>query len=224
MGLSPIRKVILSTDRACRGGSLEEKPRPWARLQAKMVAALPRWGQAKHSASKVPVASPVTFPKIWLESAEKPMSRILETLELRPFALGDAETVAPWLSGPGLSLPPGSARWPERLVEDQRIVALVACAGAERLGLLRLDCGPDGVADVTLVVDPAHRRAGVGRKVFRQALLHAREVGMRRLVAYIDLHNDPACAFFESVGFADRGVSGGRIRMERVVHSEGGSA
>ncbi|MEC8653182.1 MAG: GNAT family N-acetyltransferase [Planctomycetota bacterium] len=152
------------------------------------------------------------------------MSHHVTSLELRPFALGDAEIVAPWLSGPGLSLPPGNAPWPERLIDDQRIVALVACSAGEQIGLLRLDCGPDGVADVTLVVAPERRRQGVGRNMFGQALLRARAVGMRRLVAYIDLENDPACAFFESVGFEDCGVSGGRIRMERVVHTGGPGA
>ena len=106
----------------------------------------------------------------------------------------------------------------------QRIVALVACSSGERMGLIRLDCGPDGVADVTMVVAPEHRRRGIGRNMFGEALLRARTLGMRRLVAYIDLENDPACAFFASVGFEDCGVSGDRIRMERVVHTGGPGA
>ena len=152
------------------------------------------------------------------------MSQPTATFQLRPFALGDADAVAPWLTGPGLSLPLGSAAWPERILRDQRILALVGCAGDERLGLLRLDCGPDGVADVTIVVSPKHRRSGFGRRMFYQALRRAEDVGMHSLVAYVDLCNSPALSFFESVGFEGRGVSGDRLRMERVVHVAGGAA
>lgn len=152
------------------------------------------------------------------------MSHPTATLQLRPFALGDADAVALWLTGPGLSLPLGSAAWPERILRDQRILALVGRAGDERLGLVRLDCGPDGVADVTIVVAPAHRRSGFGRRMFHQALRRAEGVGMRSLVAYVDLCNSPALAFFESVDFEGRGVSGDRLRMERLVHASPGSA
>ena len=93
------------------------------------------------------------------------MSQPTATFQLRPFALSDADSVAPWLTGPGLSLPLGSTAWPERILRDQRILALVGWAGDERLGLLRLDCGPDGVADVTIVVSPEHRRSGFGRRI-----------------------------------------------------------
>ena len=148
------------------------------------------------------------------------MSHIADPLELRPFTLEDANAVAPWLCGPGLSVPRRNA-WPQRLLSDQRIVASVAFSGAERVGLVRLDCGPDGVADVTLVVAPDHRRCGYGRRMFELALQRAREVGMRGLVAYIDLNNEPATAFFEEVGFDAAGVAGSRLRMERVVHAGG---
>ncbi|MFN3240856.1 MAG: GNAT family N-acetyltransferase [Planctomycetota bacterium] len=144
-----------------------------------------------------------------------------DPLQLRPFELADAEAVAPWLCGPGLQVPRGTSAWPERLVRDQRIVALVAQANGEKLGLVRLDCGPDGVADITLVVAPEHRRGGLGRQMFAQALVRARAVGMRRLVAYIDLNNEPALGFFGEVGFESQGVQGSRIRMERMVHAGG---
>ena len=152
------------------------------------------------------------------------MPRLADKFEMRPFTLEDADTVASWLSGPGLSVPRGSAAWPERMIRDRRIVALVARAGGERLGLVRLDCGPDGVADVTLVVGPEHRRSGFGRRVFEQALVRARAVGMRQLVAYVDLNNEPALGFFEAVGFEAQGVCGSRIRMERLVHASSSSS
>lgn len=146
------------------------------------------------------------------------MTNLSDPLQLRPFEVADAEFVAPWLCGPGLSVPRGSSAWPERLVRDARILALVAYAAGEPTGLVRLDCGPDGIAEVTIVVAPEHRRGGRGRLMFQQALIRAREVGMRRLVAYIDIANESALGFFAECGFASNGVTGSRIRMDRIVH------
>lgn len=149
------------------------------------------------------------------------MPDTIRPLHVRPFRLSDAEAVAPWLSGPGLSLPAGStrSRWPMRLVGDARIVALVAVAGRTRIGLVRLDCGPDGVAEITLVVDPARRRQGHGRRIFAAALQRARQVGIRRMVAWIDFGNTAALDFFAEHGFESAGVGGSRIRMDRLVHA-----
>jgi L-amino acid N-acyltransferase YncA len=141
-------------------------------------------------------------------------------LNLRPFVLADAGAVEPWLDGPGLSLPPGQARrqWPQRLLADARIVAMVAEANGRRIGFVRLDCGPDGVAEVTLVVAPGCRRFGFGRAMFDAALHRARRLGMRALTACIDVANQPALAFFAEQGFVRDGMVGDRIRMRRLVH------
>ena len=152
------------------------------------------------------------------------MHNLTDPLLLRPFELADADFVAPWLSGPGLSLPRGSSAWPERLLRDKRIVALVAQASGDPVGLVRLDCGPDGIAEITLVVAPEHRRSGRGQMMFEQALVRAREVGMRRLVAYIDIANEAALSFFSGVGFESQGVTGSRIRMDRIVHASSRAA
>ena len=146
------------------------------------------------------------------------MTNLPETLQLRPFEVADAVFVATWLGGPGLQVPRGSSAWPERLVRDARIVALVAHSSGQPTGLIRLDCGPDGIAEVTIVVAPEQRRGGRGRSMFEQALVRAREVGMRRLVAYIDITNESALGFFAECGFSSHGVTGSRIRMDRMVH------
>ncbi len=139
---------------------------------------------------------------------------------LRPFVLADAGAVEPWLDGPGLSLPPGQARrqWPHRLLADARIVALVAEAHGRRIGFVRLDCGPDRVAEVTLVVAPGCRRYGFGSAMFQAALHRARRLGLRALVACIDIANEPALSFFADQGFQRDGMVGDRIRMRRLVH------
>lgn len=155
----------------------------------------------------------------------------LAAVQLRPFGLADADAVEPWLSGPGLSLPGGNLRreWPQRLLADQRIVAsigIVAGGGAGggpggdlRVGLVRLDCGPDLVAEVTLVVAPGCRRHGVGSAMFGAALRQARRLGLRRLVVNVDLMNGPALAFFAAQGFEQEGLAGNRVRMSRIVHA-----
>ncbi len=146
------------------------------------------------------------------------MSNLSDPLQMRPFELADAEFVTPWLGESGLSAPPKNSAWPERLLRDDRILAMVAHASGVPAGLVRLDCGPDGIAEITIVVAPDLRRGGHGGLMFQRALLRAREVGMRRLVAYIDIANAAALAFFGEQGFESRGVTGSRIRMDRIVH------
>lgn len=142
-------------------------------------------------------------------------------LHVRPFRLADAAAVEPWLEGPGLSLPAGAARanWPARLLADPRITARVAEAGGRPVGLVRLDTGPDRVAEITVLVAPDCRRRGLGRAMFGAALDHARRRGVRRLLALIDLGNEPALRFFQECGFAADGLLGDRLRLVRLVHA-----
>lgn len=147
----------------------------------------------------------------------------LVPLRLRPFALADARAVEPWLVGPGLSLPAGRARvdWPERLLADARIRAQVAERGERRVGFVRLDCGPDRVAEMTLVIAPDCRRQGLGRSMFLAALQEARRLGLWRLVAIVDSGNQAALSFFGDVGFTRDGMVGDRVRLLRIVHAGG---
>lgn len=140
---------------------------------------------------------------------------------LRPFALSDAATVEPWLSSPGLSRPAGRAshEWPSRLLADARIAASIAETQGRRIGFVRLDCGPDHVAEITMVVAPECRRRGHGRQMFAAALLGARRRNVRRLLAVVDRGNDAALEFFQELGFDIDGAVGDRLRLSRVVHA-----
>lgn len=151
------------------------------------------------------------------------MYHLASPLQVRPFRLDDAGAVEPWLTGPGLSLPGGAARtnWPQRLLADARIQAQVAEADGRQVGFVRLDCGPDRIAEITLVIAPDSRRLGLGRTLFVAALEHARRLGVRRLVAIIDLGNQPALAFFQEQGFSPDGLLGDRLRLFRIVHAGG---
>lgn len=149
------------------------------------------------------------------------MTPLATPLRVRPFRLDDAGAVEPWLTGPGLSLPGGAARttWPQRLLADARIVAQVAESGGLRVGFVRLDCGPDRVAELTLVVAPEARRRGLGKALFTAALDRARRLGLRRMVAIVDLGNQPALEFFAELGFVQDGLLADRLRLVRFVHA-----
>lgn len=151
------------------------------------------------------------------------MSEPTSSFHVRPFCLADAHAVEPWLQGPGLSLPAGMARlqWPHRLLADARIIARVAVHGTRLLGFLRLDCGPDRVADLTLVVAPDMRRRGLGRVLFQAALDTARQMGLRQLVASIDEGNRVAIEFFGDRGFEIESRGSGRCLLTRMVHAGG---
>lgn len=142
-------------------------------------------------------------------------------LDVRPFRLDDAAAVEPWLTGPGLSLPGGVARrtWPQHLLADARIVARIGESRGHKVGFVRLDCGPDRVAELTLVVAPEWRRRGLGSALFQAALRQARSLGLRQLVAIVDRANARAQDFFEQVGFTLHGLQGDRLRYVRLVHT-----
>lgn len=141
-------------------------------------------------------------------------------LALRPFCLEDAGTVAPWLVGPGLSLPPGTARrqWAQRLVADERVEAWVAAVAGEPVAFVRLDIGPDRIAELTLAVAPLWQRRGIGTATLAQVLTKAHRRRIRRLHAVVDLANAPALAFFSRVGFEDGSRVGDSIRFVRWLH------
>ena len=149
------------------------------------------------------------------------MTAPLGSLCLRPFALSDATTVERWLCGYGLSLPGGQLRreWPQRLLADPRITAQIATVSGRDVGFLRLDTWPDHVAEVTLVVEPACRRQGLGTAMFAGVLRLARSIRIHRLVVSIDLRNQQALDFFAEQGFVDEGLVSGRLRMGRLVHA-----
>ena len=57
------------------------------------------------------------------------------------------------------------------------------------------------VGELRLVVDPAHRRKGLGRKLARRGLLDAIRLGLRKIVVEVVADQTPAVAMFQSLGF-----------------------
>ena len=146
---------------------------------------------------------------------------------LRPFAAVDAAAVAPWLAGPGLSLPPGSAArdWGHRLVADPRVAAWMVEQEGAACGFLRLDIGPDRIAELTIVVAPLHRRQGIGSRALGRLVEEARRLGLHRLQAMVEPAHTEAMEFFVEQGFeAAGGHVAGRVRLDLLLHAARGDS
>jgi ribosomal protein S18 acetylase RimI-like enzyme len=70
----------------------------------------------------------------------------------------------------------------------------------------------DHVGEMRLVVDPARRRAGIGRALARHALLEAVRAGRRKLVVELAADQENALAMFTSLGFTGEALLRDHIR------------
>jgi ribosomal protein S18 acetylase RimI-like enzyme len=52
-----------------------------------------------------------------------------------------------------------------------------------------------------VIVDPDHRRRGVGRALARRAVLSALELGLTKMVVEVIADQEPTIAMFRSLGF-----------------------
>ena len=64
-----------------------------------------------------------------------------------------------------------------------------------------------------MVVDPAHRGQGHGRKLLQAAIDHARRAGCRRLTLLTDGHNAAARTFYDSFGFRASSMQPYRLQL-----------
>jgi len=74
----------------------------------------------------------------------------------------------------------------------------------------------DKTAELSVYVDEAHRRAGLGCYLLQQAIAHAPAVGVDRLLGFIFGHNVPSLALFERFGFERWAVLPGVARLDSV--------
>jgi ribosomal protein S18 acetylase RimI-like enzyme len=70
----------------------------------------------------------------------------------------------------------------------------------------------DHVGELRLVVDPAHRRTGVGRALARHALAEAVRAGRRKVVVELAADQEHALAMFGSLGFVGEALLRDHIR------------
>ena len=109
--------------------------------------------------------------------------------------LTDPDAVAGWAARPG-------QQW-------------VALDGPDVVGYAAVRPLPewsDHVGELRLVVDPARRRAGVGRALARHALIEAVRAGRRKLVVELAADQEKALAMFSSLGFTGEALLRDHIR------------
>jgi ribosomal protein S18 acetylase RimI-like enzyme len=70
----------------------------------------------------------------------------------------------------------------------------------------------DHVGEVRLVVEPGHRRSGVGRALARLAVLEAVERGLRKLFVEVIAEQEGAVGMFEALGFQAEGLLRDHVR------------
>lgn len=150
------------------------------------------------------------------------MRPALPTLRFRAFTDDDLAVLSPWLLEAGLGVPAGVSKEQlgRRLREDRRIVCRTALGDRRHIvGFFRLDLAPDNTAELTLIVAPRRRRSGIGRYLVEAALVEARKLGLKALVAVVQAHNVPALRLFADVGFepVERTLPGYAV-LERMVH------
>jgi phosphinothricin acetyltransferase len=71
-------------------------------------------------------------------------------------------------------------------------------------------------AEVSVYVDPLHRRQGIGRTMLLRAIERAPSLGVRTLLGFIFGHNVPSLRLFEAHGFATWGTLPRVALMDRV--------
>ena len=148
------------------------------------------------------------------------MARSPQRLQFRPFRETDSALLGAWLTACGLGVPPGVAdhTWARRIIRDPNIVCWAATQSGRAVGFVRLDMGPDRSAELTLIVHPERRRAGLGMALLDQALRRARAHGLCRLLAVVESANEATESFFLQAGFETAGADNSCLRLSRLVH------
>jgi phosphinothricin acetyltransferase len=77
-------------------------------------------------------------------------------------------------------------------------------------------CAYQGTLELSVYVEEAHRRRGVGRSLIEHVCERAPELGVDTLVGLVFGHNAPSLSLFESLGFERWGLMPGVARLDGV--------
>jgi ribosomal protein S18 acetylase RimI-like enzyme len=94
-------------------------------------------------------------------------------------------------------------------------VTNVALDGGEVVGygaVIPLQGWSSHVGEVRVIVDPGHRRQGVGRALGRQAVLSGVGLGLEKLVVEVIADQEPTIAMFRSLGFDPEALLEDQVR------------
>jgi L-amino acid N-acyltransferase YncA len=59
----------------------------------------------------------------------------------------------------------------------------------------------NATAEISIFVDYAHHRQGIGKELLGRAVEHAPSIGVKTLVGFIFAHNEPSICLFRRFGF-----------------------
>ncbi len=148
-------------------------------------------------------------------------------VHVRPARLEDRDVLLAWRNDPSAyqwyreAAPvDGEAHdaWLGRLLARGEDTMWLADLDGVPLGSVRLDLHEDGAADVSIVVDAAHRGHGTGRLLLEWVEQQSPRLGVTMLVALVQEANTSSRTLFERAGYAlQPGGAGGFVTYLRRV-------
>ena len=141
-------------------------------------------------------------------------------MEIRPIEAGDG----PSLSGFFDRMPESDRTFLKEDVGDPRVLADWVQPGAGRaiavqdgdvigaVAVMRLVGWSSHVGEIRLVVDADHRGRGIGRRLARQAVLEAVDMGLKKLVVEVIADQGPLIAMFRGLGFEPEALLTDHVR------------
>jgi [ribosomal protein S18]-alanine N-acetyltransferase len=115
-----------------------------------------------------------------------------------------------------------------KAIRNPETLAPVACDRGRIAGFAVMEFGDERAHLVLLAVRPAHRRAGIGRRLMEWLVESARTAGIASLHLELRSSNDAARGFYRAMGFDETivvpGYYSGResaLRMIRVLRATG---
>ena len=130
-------------------------------------------------------------------------------MEIRPLGPDDREALERFLA----RVPEGDRTFFKEDVADPAVVDWWLRPGASRalavddgvvlgsVAVVPLQGWSSHVGDVRVVVDPDHRRRGIGRALTRHAVMEALRLGLTKMVVEVVADQEAAIAMFRSHGF-----------------------
>lgn len=141
-------------------------------------------------------------------------------MDIRPIEAGDSPALSSFFE----RIPESDRTFLKEDVGDPRVLAewvqpdagrTLALEGDEVVGALAvvpLVGWSSHVGEVRLVVDPEHRGRGIGRRLARQAVLDAVDLGLGKLVVEVIADQGPLIAMFRGLGFEPEALLTDHVR------------
>ncbi len=141
-------------------------------------------------------------------------------MDIRPIEAGDSEALSSFFE----RIPESDRTFLKEDVGDPRVLAdwvqpdtgrTIAVEDDQVVGALAvvpLVGWSSHVGEVRLVVDPEHRGRGIGRRLARQAVLDAVDMGLGKLVVEVISDQAPLIAMFRGLGFEPEALLTDHVR------------